>query len=182
MPQNFNFPTDQLSNRSFSSSLRYRTLNNGETVVRNWLVYSIAKNAVYCFPCKLLTQSTSKLATVGYNNWVYVVRDLHDHERSDNHFAAMQSYLVRRQQSKCQTTIETVMQRNFNAEVKHWRDVLTRLISFIKFLSEHDIAIRGTGGHECLGDPKNPNPRHFLSLVELVASYDPVLSEHVCKV
>ena len=127
----------------------------------------------------MLTQSTSKLATVGYNDWVHVARDLHDHERSGNHFAAMQSYLVRRQQSKCQTTIETVMQRNFNAEVKHWRDVLTRLISFIKFLAEHDIAIRGTGGHECLGDPKN-GP--FLSLVKLVASYDPVLSEHVRKV
>ena len=119
------------------------------------------------------------MATVGYNDWVHVARDFHDHKRSGDHFAAMQSYLVRRQQSKCQNTIETVMQRNFNAEVKHWRDVLTRLISFIKFLAEHDIAIRGTGGHECLGDPKN-GP--FLSLVELVASYVPVLSEHVPKV
>ena len=109
LPQNFNYPTDQLTNRSFSSLLRYRTLNNGETVVRNWLIYSIAKNAVYCFPCKLLTQSTSKLTTVGYSDWVHVARDLRDHERSGNHFAAMQSYLVRRQQSKCQTTIETLM-------------------------------------------------------------------------
>ena len=71
------------------------------------------------------------------------------------------------------------MQRNFNAEVKHWRYILTRLISFIKFIAEHDIAIRGTRGHECLGDPKN-GPS--LSLVELVASYDSVLSEHARKV
>ena len=51
LPKNFNYPTDQLPNRSFSSSLRYRTLNNGETVVRNWLVYSIAKNAVFLVSC-----------------------------------------------------------------------------------------------------------------------------------
>ena len=43
LPQNLNYPTDQLSNPSFSSSLTYRTLNNGKTVVRNWLVYLIAK-------------------------------------------------------------------------------------------------------------------------------------------
>ena len=54
-----------------------------------------------------------------------------------------------------------------------------RLLSFIQYLARHNIALRGTAGHEQLGNSKN-GP--FLALVELLASYDVVLSEHVKKV
>ena len=47
------------------------------------------------------------------------------------------------------------------------------------FQSEHDIALRGTGGQKRLGDPKN-GP--FLGLVEMMVLYDSVLASHLSRV
>jgi len=44
----FNFPKDN-NNRSFSYSLFFRTISNGEKYLRKWLVYSETVNAVFCF-------------------------------------------------------------------------------------------------------------------------------------
>ena len=71
------------------------------------------------------------------------------------------------------------MHQQFNAEVQHWREVLRRFLSILRFLAEHDIAIRGTGGHEHLGDSKNGS---FLALVEMMALYDSVFAEHLRRI
>ena len=99
--------------------------------------------------------------------------------KRQDHFHSMHQFLIRRNSSASFTSLERAMLRGHNAEVQHWRDVLTRLLSCIKYLAEHDIAIRGTGGHEYLGDQKNGS---FLSLVELVAIYDVVLAEHLNRI
>ena len=156
----------------------YRCLNNGEKVFRSWLVYSISKDAVYCFPCKLFS-SSSKFATTGCSNWIHLARNISNHEKSQDHFHSMHQFLIRRNSSASFTSLERAMLRGHNAEVQHWRDVLTRLLSCIKYLAEHDIAIHCTGGHEYLGDQKNGS---FLSLVELVATYDVVLAEHLNRI
>lgn len=46
--KNFNFPKDN-TNRSFSYSLFFRTISNGEKYLRKWLMYSETVNAVFCF-------------------------------------------------------------------------------------------------------------------------------------
>ena len=91
----------------------------------------------------------------------------------------MHQFLIRRKSSASFTSLERAMLREHNAEVQRWRDVLTRVLSCIKYLAEHDIAICGTGGHEYMDDQKNG---FFLSLVELVATYDVVLAEHLNRV
>ena len=83
----------------------------------------------------------------------------------------MQWYLSRRHEAKCGSTIERALHDQFNAEVQHWREAL-RFLSILRFLAEHYIAIKGTGGHEHLGDSKN-GP--FLALVEMMALYDSAL-------
>lgn len=46
------FSTD-VSGRSFSKDWFYMKLENGERVLRTWLLYSPVKCAIYCFPCML---------------------------------------------------------------------------------------------------------------------------------
>ena len=67
----------------------------------------------------------------------------------------MRLYLAKRQNANCRSTIERALISQLNEEIQHWRDVLRRYLSIIRFLTDHDIALRGTGRYERLGDPKN---------------------------
>ena len=60
----------------------------------------------------------------------------------------------------------------FLNERSFWRNVLKRLIDIVIFLSERNLAFRGS--NEILGSPQNGN---FLGLFELLAKRDFVLSE-----
>ena len=84
----------------------------------------------------------------------------------------MRLYLAKRQNANCGSTIERALISQLNEQIQHWRDVLRRF-STIRFLAEHDIALRETDGHERLGDPQNCP---FLGLVETMAVYDSVLA------
>lgn len=55
------FPKDSW-NRRFSEAHYSRTLANGEKLDRPWLVYSISKDATFCFCCKLFCESERKSA------------------------------------------------------------------------------------------------------------------------
>ena len=52
------FPNDS-SNRAFPVSLLCYKLPNGDNVPRDWLVWSKSKQALFCFPCRLFTQSST---------------------------------------------------------------------------------------------------------------------------
>ena len=103
----------------------YCCLNNGEKVFRSWLVYSILKDAVYFFPCKLFSSSTSKFATTGCSNWIHLARNICNHEKSQDRFHSMHQFLIRRNSSTSFTSLERAVLREHNAEVQHWRDILT---------------------------------------------------------
>ncbi|XP_065654874.1 uncharacterized protein LOC136081484 [Hydra vulgaris] len=60
---------------------------------------------------------------------------------------------------------------------KHWRHVLERLISIIKFHGSQNVALRGTSD-KLYGD----NNSCFLKIVELLAKFDPVMKEHIRRI
>ena len=60
----------------------------------------------------------------------------------------------------------------FFNERRFWRNVLERLIDIALFLSERNLAFRGS--EEVLGSPHNGN---FLGIFELLARRDPILKE-----
>uniref|UniRef100_A0A7N0UUV2 DUF4371 domain-containing protein n=1 Tax=Kalanchoe fedtschenkoi TaxID=63787 RepID=A0A7N0UUV2_KALFE len=59
----------------------------------------------------------------------------------------------------------------------HWKNVLVRIISIIKFLAKHSIAFRGT--KERLYENNNGN---FLDLIEMLTEFDLVIQEHVRRI
>ena len=95
-----NYSQDNRGRRFISRNYK-RKLNNGEQVLRDWLVYSTTKDAVYCFCCKIFNVTTSLPSKDGYNNWKHVGDMLKCHDTSRNHVEAKKSWfeLTRRLKS-----------------------------------------------------------------------------------
>lgn len=63
------------------------------------------------------------------------------------------------------------------AEKRRWRDVLKRLLKITLSLASRNLSFRGSS--QCLYEPDNGN---FLKEVELLASFDPVMENHLTKI
>lgn len=87
---NINFPVKSYdNNRKFSEKYYYRIMPNDEKVDRNWLVYSLSADCVYCFPCKLFnhkSRSKSNIVNIGFDDWKYLLETLKSHEASKCHY------------------------------------------------------------------------------------------------
>ncbi|XP_058733323.1 uncharacterized protein LOC131604926 [Vicia villosa] len=67
--------------------------------------------------------------------------------------------------------------RLIEKEKDHWKNVLKRVISIVKFLAKHNLAFRGS--KEKLYEDSNGN---FLGLIEMLTEFDPIIQEHVRRV
>uniref|UniRef100_H3ATE8 TTF-type domain-containing protein n=1 Tax=Latimeria chalumnae TaxID=7897 RepID=H3ATE8_LATCH len=153
-----------------------KKLNNGEKVERSWLVYSKAKNTVFCFTCKLFRSTVIKLTKDGYCTWRELSRALRDHEVSNGHMKAMQQWkqLSIWLKSEILTTIDAHSQRTHDMEQLHWRASLDWIIVIVQFLAERNLTLHGNVDR--LFEPHNGN---FLGQVELMAKYEAVMAEHL---
>nr|XP_016846314.1 PREDICTED: zinc finger MYM-type protein 1-like [Anolis carolinensis] len=74
-------------------------------------------------------------------------------------------------------TIDAEHERLINAEIKHWDQILKRLLCATRFLGVQGLAFRGT--KDVLFEPNNGN---FLKLVEHIAQFHDPMAEHVKRV
>ncbi|MBN3315541.1 ZMYM5 protein, partial [Atractosteus spatula] len=80
------FPRDS-GHRKLSACHYSRTLANGETLERPWLIYWISKDVTFCFCCHLFGESERKsdLAKDGVKDWKTMSSVLSAHKRSNEH-------------------------------------------------------------------------------------------------
>ena len=71
-------------------------------------------------------------------------------------------------------TIDKHVQLELNKERNHWKDVMLRIFSLVKTLAKQNLAFRGT--KEKLKVDGNGN---FLSFIDMMSEWDPVMREHV---
>ena len=167
-----NFPYNNTTpRRRFSSNHYKRVLPNGESVLRSWLVYSGESDKVFCFCCKLFGKTLSPFCS-GINTWEGFSKKLKDHENGISHQKCCSQWMLLAEGIRNSSTIDKREMNIFFNERRFWRNVLERLIDIALFLSERNLAFRGS--EEVLGSPHKGN---FLGIFELLARRDPILKE-----
>lgn len=156
-------------NRFMNKSVFYRTLPNGSTQLRSWLIYSKSATAVFCGPCKLFGES--QVLTAEYSDWSNAHHVVKDHEESKTHKSNVIAFL---QRSKSEKNVHVQLEKQINDEIQYWQNVLKRVVAVIKVLSSRGLPFRGDD--ERFGSLHNGN---YMMVLELISEFDPFLAEHI---
>jgi len=133
------------SERKFSNNYYYKKLSNGEIVNRKWLIYSVSIDKVFCFCCKLFSNSNSNisiLATEGTNYWKHLSEKLSLHETSRSHIDNAHTWSELKIRIGKEATVDHNHQMIIEKEKQHWKDVIKRIIAVIHYLVKHHDAFR----------------------------------------
>lgn len=170
------------NNRSFLDKYYYTVSKSGVKLERTWLSFSLLLQKAYCEPCWLFSNRTSKTKNAqdvwieGYSDWKHIVEAIERHETSKEHLHCCFVY----QQWKLHGTIDEEQESIIKKEKSFWRQVLTRLLDVTLTLSTCNLAFRGH--RENISDiAVSSSKGNFLSIVELLAKYDPILHELLSK-
>lgn len=156
--------------RLVNITLFQRSMLNGESHNRNWLVYSPSKGFIVCAVCKGFSKIKTAL-TEGFEDWSNAARRIAEHENSDSHRSAFTDYLARK---SSYSRIDKQLIEEIKKEKEYWKELLKRVIAVCSFLSTRTLPFRGQV--EKLGRSDNGL---FLGTLELIAQFDPFLSQHL---
>ncbi|XP_020263218.1 zinc finger MYM-type protein 1-like [Asparagus officinalis] len=118
-----------------------------------------------------------QLANDGVRDWRNLSARLKSHETSSEHIVNMKSWIELEIRLRQNATIDKSVEEQINKEREHWRKVLLRVVDVVKTLAKNSLAFRGD--NEKLYEENN---RIFLSIIEMIAEFDPIMKEHVRRV
>lgn len=168
------FPKDD-KKRRFSASFYTRISYTGQVTNLFWLCYSAIENKAYCEPCWLFGNNQQLHNIVnGTNDWKNLHQTITRHMQSHLHINCC---IIYNNWKVGQSIIfNKNLERKLLNEKKFWTDVLERLFSITLRLTKCSLPFRGHREH--IFEIYNGN---FLSEVELLAKYDPVMKELLQK-
>jgi hypothetical protein len=161
-----------------------RKLPDGTPIQRKWVSYNHETNMLFCSTCMAFGSggTLSKFLTGVVPDPQHIYQSVERHEASKAHKDSTEAFAVN---SACQTSSDQLTGRH-KRDVEKRRQVLDRIIAIICYLAVHDSAFRGhrkEAAYELAEDEDSDTfsscGGKFLSLVLLLARYDPVLKDHV---
>ena len=161
---------------SFLSKWFYKTLKNGDKILRSWLLYSNSHSRLYCFCCKLFQSRNDNSPFVfkpSVNFW-RLNPCISSHENSKVHKQCFDKWNELALKLQVHQTIDKEMQNFMNKEKNRWREILQSVAAVVKFLSKQNLPFRG---HR--EDSNSRNQENFLKTLKLFANYSTVINEHI---
>ena len=179
-----NLPKDS-KGRSFPMSIFSRKMPNGETVARDWLVWSETAQSLFCFCCCLFATKSPPSARsefshpqLGCNdNWRKLYEKTEAHEKNVAHisnYIKWRDLILSLDMSK---GIDSFQRQQFGKEKERWREILRSLLEVTLFLAERNLPFRGSTS--AVGDPDNGL---FLGSLELIGNHDSIINDHLDRV
>lgn len=174
-PTKTEFPTSPDGSgylRKFSSEFYFKTVRSGVRIPRLWLCYSLVLDCVYCETCWLFASRLEKFKNnwiMGINDWHHIGEKISVHEISKQHIQAVEFRNIWSQNK----TIDSQLETQINKEALFWKNVLTRLIKIILFLTAGNTGLRGNEG----STKQHLSEGNFMRTVKLLADFDPILSK-----
>ncbi|XP_018402038.1 PREDICTED: uncharacterized protein LOC108779168 [Cyphomyrmex costatus] len=170
--------------RTMSTAWFYRQLNNGEKVLRTWMVYSMVNESLHCFCCRLFASNDLKyvqnaFVRNGFQQWWKLYPKVKQHENNSIHVASFEKWKEMEMRIRNRQTIDRSLQDQIKKEMKNWIKVLERILDAIMFLAKQNLPFRG---HRESIDNINYNSGNFLELIKLIGKYDPVMKEHLVSI
>lgn len=158
-----------------------RTFSRSWYDKKSWLSGCPERNKMFCFPCLLFRSSVTGgqgdiWSTAGVCDMKHFSEKAKKHESSKSHLSCAMKLAMLGNVNIAAQLHEgySVSVRNHNKEVDKNRHILSKLIDCIRFCGAFELALRG---HDETDSSSNPGV--FRGLVDLVASLDSVMHEHL---
>lgn len=81
--------------RQLSKHWFYRSMPNGENVLRSWMPYSLFNDQLYCFCCRLFASVTAQHSfsfVTDFQQWWKLSPKIQNHENSNEHLRCLESW------------------------------------------------------------------------------------------
>lgn len=172
------FKANSDQKRSMTSSWFYKKLDNGEHILRSWLMYSLSLDCLICFCCRLFGNNSNAFGKpAGFTDWSKLNPRVSAHEETSAHEDAKIRWVELQMRLEMNATIDNVHEENINRIASNWREILKRILDCIRFLCRQNLAFRGH--REILSSTQNAG--NFLELIKFLGKYDPVVREHLVR-
>ena len=120
----------------------YKTLKNGDKVLRSWLLYS---NSHSCFCCKLFQSRNynSQFVSKPFVNFWHLNTCIFNPENSKIHKQCFDKWKELALRLQLHQTIDKEMQNLMDKQKSKWRGILHSVVQVMKFLRKQNLPLRG---------------------------------------
>lgn len=148
------------------SKMFCRSFNSNLYTKHAWLCGSFYLQKLFCWPCILLSQTSSVWSTLSYSDFKNLSRSIQRHEASKDH---IHNYLNLKKLEKntvnvvdCLAEHGKLFKIRYNENVKLNKLCMEHLIDLVLFLAKQELAFRGHNE-----SPNSVNKGNFRELVDL---------------
>jgi hypothetical protein len=122
------------STRFLTSDWFYHNLENGEKVLRSWMIYSVSDECLYCFCCRLFGKQEAEegrqraFVSMGFRAWWKLNPKVSEHKNSPDHVAAFQKWTELEIRRGNNTASDALHQQQRKDETKKRTELLRRVL------------------------------------------------------